>query len=227
MKKRVYKGREVDININESKLIKQTNKLIEEANKRLIRLTKGIDINKSTYDPRKKKFVRASKEVKRLSYQFDSWSAKKMFTKLRIDPGLLKKVDKQNTYSEIMLTKKAVQRFLNSKTSTISGIREVVKNTKDTIRSKLEDFDTDEVDDNEIEVLNNFWYDSDYAYVTQYIDPSELWIALDTVSNAGGTVEDFLHYIERYIYSETLYKDQDLVDALTRIYEKFTRSMNK
>ena len=223
MKKRIYKGREVDININSNRLIKQTNKLIEEANKRLIRLTKGIDIHKSTYDPKKKRFIRANKEVKRLTYDFNSWSAKKLFQRLRIDPSLITKVSKDDSESSILLKNKAIKQFLKSETSTIKGIRKTIAREKQKIKDKLEDFDTNEINDKDVETLYDFWYDSDYLTITQYIDPSELWIALNEVSQAGGTSDDFLRYIEKYIYFETLYKDEDLVDALVSIYNKFNK----
>ena len=219
MKKRAYKGREVIV--NDSKLIKETNKLIDQANKRLIKLSKGIDINRGKYNPKSKRFERVSKQVSRVKYDFNSWASKKMFEKLRIKPGLIQHVTAKDSYTDIMLHKKATTNFLNSKTSTLSGIRDVIEEQKKNIKNILEDFDTEDISDEEVEVLYNFWEDKDFNYVTQYVDPSELWIALEEVSNAGGTAEDFVRYMEQYIYSETLYKDLDLVEALKKIYNKF------
>lgn len=221
MKKRIYRGRDIDIDINTNKLIKETNKLIDQANKRLIRLTRGIDINKGKYNPKSKRFERVSKQVSRVKYDFDSWASKRMFEKLRVDPGKLQHVNKNDSYTDIMLHRKAVKDFLKSKTSTISGIREIVEEQKNIIRDKIEDFDTDRLDDEDVEILYNFWTDKDFLLATQYIDPSELWIALEDVSNQGGTSKDFLREMEQYIYSETLYKDLDLVEALERLYNKF------
>ena len=219
MKKRAYKGREVIV--NESRLIKETNKLIDQANKRLMKLSKGIDINRGRFNPKSKRFERANKQVSRVKYDFDSWASKKMFDKLGTKPGLISHVTANDSYSDIMLHKKATSNFLNSKTSTLSGIRDVIEEQKKNIKNILEDFDTEEISDEDVEVLYNFWEDKDFTNATQYVDPSELWIALEDVSNAGGSDDDFVRYMEQYIYSETLYKDLDLVNGLKKIYNKF------
>lgn len=222
MKKRVYKGREVTLT-NSNQLIKQTNKLIEEANKRLIKLTKGIDINKSKYDPTKKKYIRTTQVKNIVKFDYDTWASKKLYDRLMIDKGLIPKLSGKDNNTKVLLTNKAVKNFLSSKTSSIKGIRGVIENTKESIRNVVTDFEDDDISDQDIEKLYSFLNDHDFNKATQYLDPSELWVTLNETKEAGGTEDDFLRRIENYIYSDSLYKDEDLVESLTNIYNKYRR----
>lgn len=222
MKKRIYKGREVTLT-NSKQLIKQTNKLIDEANKRIKTLTKGIDINRGKYNPKTKRFERADVDKQFIRYSTDSWATRKLYDRLFIEDGMIPRLTNKDTNMKILATNKAIRNYLKSQTSTIKGIKKVETTTKNTIKNVVSDFDTEELSDKDINELYKYLSDPDFNYATQYFDPSDLWINLAEIKSAGGNEEDFLRRIENYLSSDSLYKDDDLVESLTNIYNKFNR----
>lgn len=218
----------------------ETNKLLRETEKRLRRLERGVDINKAVYNPKTKRYERKNtftiisdtgkritiKPSKIVKYNVDSWAAKKLNEKLSmikgVDIKLMKaaKLPKQMNIGDLKAANKAFKNFIKSKTSTIKGIKE----TENRIKKSISDiFDTEEekVNAEDVETFYSFFEDPDFRYVSQFIDPSELMVILEKVASSGGTADDFLREIENYIYSDSLYQDDDLVDALTRLYNKF------
>ena len=132
-------------------------------------------------------------------------------------------VTNKDTNMKILATNKAIRNYLKSQTSTIKGIKKVETTTKNTIKNVVSDFDTEELSDKDINELYKYLSDPDFNYATQYFDPSDLWINLAEIKSAGGNEEDFLRRIENYLSSDSLYKDDDLVESLTNIYNKFNR----
>ena len=113
---------------------------------------------------------------------------------------------------------KATGNFLKSQTSTLEGIKNVQDKTKETIRNIIDNPDNiNNFTDNDVETLYNFWNDSDWQDITQYIPPSDLYvIMMDSESDT-----DFLSKIEMYIDKDSLYGDADMKDKLINIYHKF------
>ena len=107
---------------------------------------------------------------------------------------------------------------MKSQTSTIEGIKKVQDTTKETIRNIIDNPDNiQKFTDNDVETLYNFWNDSDWQDITQYIPPSDLYIIMmDSESET-----DFLSKIEMYIDKDSLYGDADMKDKLIGIYQKF------
>lgn len=226
-------------NITYNDLLSETKQLVKETNKRLERLERGIDINKAKYNPRTKRYERSGtytvitdtgkrvniKPTKIVKYGSNSWASKKLNDKLSTVKGLKMKSGKLHISSslkanDLRAINKAVTNFLNSKTSTIEGIQEVSSNIKDNISNLVEDVKPDLTSD-ELNTLYNFFEDKDFNYITKYIDPSELMILVTETAQEGGNSDDFLRKIENYIYSDSLYQDEDLVNALENIYNKF------
>ena len=220
----------------------EASKLVRETNKRLERLERGVDINKGVYNPKTKRFERKgtytiiNKNGKRIKvkpsnivkYTSDSWAGKKLREKVSTIKGASisgrrLKISNRINVTDLRALKKATSNFLKSKTSTNKGIKDVENRIKQTIKDTIEDEEV-ELSDREVETLYNFFEDPDFTYVTKYIDPSELMIVMQEVASRGGTSDDFLREIEKYIYSDSLYKDDDLVEALERIYNRFVGS---
>lgn len=223
-------------NVNTQSLYRETQQLLKETERRLSKLEKGIDINKGVYNPKTKRFERKGtykirtesgvyktmKPTQRVSYGADSWAGKKLTEKLSVVKNFnLKtfKVPKQLTPGELKAINKALSNFLSSQTSTIKGIRDVEKTTKTGIKNLVSDIDN--IDNKDIETLYSFFNDKDFNYISEYIDPSELMVLLAETKSEGGTSDDFLRQIENYIYSDSLYQDEDLVESLERVYNKF------
>ena len=79
----------------------------------------------------------------------------------------------------------------------------------------------DNIDNEDIETLYDFFNDSDFQDVTQYIPPSDIYVILADSKSKGDNEESFLRKIEQYIDKDSLYSDSDMKNKLLRIYNKF------
>lgn len=223
-------------NISSSSLYRETQQQLREVESRLKKLEKGVDINRGVYNPKTKRFERKGtykirtetgelitmKPSKRITYRADSWAGKKLNDKLSIIKGFDAnkfKISKKITLTELKALNKTFTNFLKSQTSTLKGIKDVEETTKQGIKNLVSDIDN--LDNKDIETLYSFFNDKDFNYISQYIDPSELMVIMAETRSEDGTSDDFLRKIENYIYSESLYQDEDLVDSLERVYNKF------
>ena len=120
---------------------------------------------------------------------------------------------------ELLTIRKATLNFLKSKTSTPQGISEVEIQTKENISKEIEDIP--ELTTQDINTLYDFFNDSDFRDVTNYIDPSDLWYLLAEAKNKEMSENDFLDLIGNYIDRESLGTDVDLQNKLKNIYKKF------
>lgn len=223
--------------MNKNDLYKKTVKLARETNKRLKRLEKGIDINKGRYNPKTKRFERVGtvtitnkkgkkinlKTKKIVRFKSGTWASKKLYEKIGdyITNNQISVPPKANRTQLISLNK-AMRNFLDSKTSTVSGIREIERQQKDNISNILGDFDSDEISNDEIETLYDFFEDKDFNNVTKEknIMPSDMWITLTTAKEEKWTKEKYLKNI--YNYNPDLdMNDLDLKESLISIYNKY------
>lgn len=227
-------------NVTIEQLYKETKKQVEETNRALKRLEKGTDINRAKYNPKTKRYERqgtyivtyaSGKTVKMkpsniISYKRDSFAGKTLrnniatINSVSIKNGRIV-IPKNISKMDLSALHKATSNFLKHKHSTIKGINETKKLIKDNLKSVIEEDVEINLTDSETETLYNFFEDKDFNYVKQYFDPSELFIMLTETVAEGGDANDFLRKIENYIYSDSLYKDEDLVESLTNIYNKF------
>ena len=225
-------------NVTIEQLYKETKKQVEETNRVLKRLEKGTDINKSKYNPKTKRYERqgtyivtyaSGKTVKMkpsniISYKSNTWAGKKLRNKISsINNVSMKKgkivLSKNIKPIDLTALNKAMKNFRNSKTSNVKGIKEIENRIKQTLKDNVDEFY--DLSDEETELLYDFYNDKDYKYITQYIDPSELDVTLAETKAEDGDENDFLRKIENYVHKDSLYKDDDLIDALENIYNKF------
>ena len=204
---------------------------VEQVNKRLARLDRGIDINRAVLNPRTGRFERKgsitfiNKRGKRvrvaqkniISYK-GSFASKKLSIVDQYNENTNRITLRGNeSYQELIELDRATKKFLQSKTSTISGIKEVEKTIKQNIKNKLDEYDLSK---QEIETLYNFFEDEDFAYIRKYIDPSDLWVFIENAKQGNMYVDDWIKSIEDYIGSESFGRDEDLRDRLVNIYNK-------
>ena len=204
---------------------------VEQVNRRLARLDRGIDVNRAVRNPRTGRFERkgsitfinrkgkrvrvAQKNI--ISYK-GSFASKKLSMVDQYNENTNRITLRGNeSYQELIELDRATKKFLQSKTSTISGIKEVEKNIKQNIENKLDEFDLSK---QEIETLYNFFEDEDFAYIRKYIDPSDLWVFIENAKQGNMYVDDWIKNIEDYIGSEAFGRDEDLRDRLVNIYNK-------
>lgn len=175
----------------------------------------------------KKLSKRANQRIVRLEREFgkDTWATKKLRDKLAAEPlqawsktGRVK-VNKSMTTTQMKATIKATQQFLNSKTSTKRGIKQVKKTT---IKQLAKSLGTDDEDltNEEAEALYDMLSDDYVTDILKYIPASDFWALIEDAKEAGDSQESFISRISDYI---EFGNDVDMRNKLIMIYEKYVK----
>lgn len=180
-----------------AKLMAETRKLVDEANRRL----KGL--NNAGYR--------------------GTWASKKLIN--RIDTKTLKawdktgkiKVNKNLTSTQLKAIQKATEQFLSSKTSRIKGIEETKKATIDSIKETLSEENRKRVTEEDAEFYYDMLGDDDFDYFADKIGASTLWQLIDEAIEMNDTEDSWLNRLGNYI---TL-NDLDIRDRAIRLYNKY------
>lgn len=193
-------------------------------------MPKKIELNseqQQLFNELKKLSKRANQRIVRLEREFgkDTWATKKLRDKLETEPlqawsktGRVK-VNKSMTITQMKATIKATQQFLNSKTSTKSGIKQVKKTT---IKQLAKSLGTDDEDltNEEAETLYDMLSDDYVRDILKYIPPSEFWALIEDAKEAGDSQESFISRISDYI---EFGNDVNMRNKLIVIYEKYVK----
>lgn len=216
---------------NSNSLRARVESKVTQVNRRLARLDRGIDVNRAVRNPRTGRYERKGtitfigksgkrvrvKQKNIVSYK-GSFASKKLSIVDQYNENTNRITLRGNeSYQELIELDRATTKFLQSKTSTLSGIKEVEQGIKQNIKNKMDEFDLSK---DEIETLYNFFEDEDFAYIRKYIDPSDLWVFLETAKQENVDVNDWLKSIENYIGSDAFGRDEDLRSRLISIYNK-------
>lgn len=224
------------LNQEEKRLYDKVIRQINETNKRLKQLEKGIDINRGRYNPKTKRYERKEsyqiintrgkrvtiKQANIIKRTTGTWASKKLTQKLdKYYNEKTKKISvpKGTNKYDLKFISKVLDNFLNSKTSTLAGINDVEETTKNSISNIVDDINN--INNEDIETLYDFFNDSDFIDITQFIPPSDVYIILADSKSRGDSEEEFLRKIEQYIDKDSLYSDSDMKNKLLRIYNKF------
>lgn len=175
----------------------------------------------------KKLSKRANQRIVRIEREFgkDTWASKKLRDRLATEPlqawtktGRVK-VNKSMTITQMKATIKATQQFLNSKTSTKRGIKQVRKTT---IKNLAKSLGTEEEDlsNDEAETLYNMLSDDYVSDILKYIPASDFWALIEDAKEQGDTQEDFISRISDYI---DFGNDVDMRNKLIMIFEKYVK----
>lgn len=175
----------------------------------------------------KKLSKRANQRIVRLEREFgkDTWATKKLRDKLDAEPlqawsktGRVK-VNKSMTVTQMKATIKATQQFLNSKTSTKRGIKQIKKTT---IKQLAKSLGTEEEDltDEEAEALYDMLSDDYVTDILKYIPASDFWALIEDAKEAGDNQDSFISRISDYI---EFGNDVDMRNKLVMIYEKYVK----
>ena len=180
-------------------LEKDTIKLVKQANARL-----------DTLQRRYKKGTWASKRLqnKLATNVIKGWNTKS---------GKIK-IPKNASRTQLRAINKAVVNFLNSKTSTKKGIKEVREQTIESLKVTLS-VDLDEITTEEAETLYNMFGDNDFQEVASKIGASTLQACIeDAIENN----DDENSFIKRLgWYSSIEFNDVDIRNAAISIYNKY------
>ena len=155
----------------------------------------------------------------------DTWATKKLRDKLATEPlqawtktGRVK-VNKSMTITQMKSTIKATQQFLNSKTSTKRGIKQVRKTT---IKNLAKSLGTEEEDltDEEAEALYDMLSDDFVTDILKYIPASDFWALIEDAKESGDSQDSFISRISDYI---EFGNDVDMRNKLIMIFEKYVK----
>ena len=180
-----------------AKLLAETRRSVEKANKRL-------------------------KGLKNAGYT-GTWSSKKLINRLdnkKLDAwdkrGKIK-VNKQMTNTQLKAVQKASDQFLKSKTSTPKGIKDVKSATIKSLQATLSDEQRGKVTEEDAEFYYDMFGSDDFNYFADKIGASTLWTLIDESIEKLDSEESWLKKLSNYI---TL-NDLDMRERAIRLYEKY------
>ena len=177
------------------------------------------------YTELKKLAKRANQRLVRLEREFgtNTWASKKLQNRLVADPLQAwtsknrVRVNKSMNITQMRATLKAVNQFLNSKTSTKRGIKQIKKTTIKNIAISL-GTDDEELTNEQAEVLYDMLSDDYVTDILRYIPASEFWSLIEEAKEMKDSEQSFINRIKTYI---EFGNDVDMVDKLSVIYNNY------
>lgn len=158
-------------------------------------------------------------------YGEDSWAINELYNK--IDNKLVKavsgktggiKIDKSMSDIQLKMIDKATKEFLESKTSTLRGVKSTIKNTKQSLKATFGD-NANEITDKEVNFLYDLVEDKNKRDITENIGASEVWAKLIQAKEENLKLSEF-----RDLFSEDIdINEKDTREYLREIYYKYKR----
>lgn len=178
----------------------------------------------------RKMIKKANSRINRISKEFgeESWAIKKLKERLSVSEvnawtkGGRISNRKNYTYKQIIAIESAINKFFNSKTSTVRGIRKVRKNMIEKIIFEVEDYE--EITYKEAEVLYEAFEDNsvDYYFKNSNMEPSEFWNLVQASVKNKISKQEFIKEMLLYV-STNESKDIKIRRAINNIYNKYIR----
>ena len=208
-KRRLYKTRtRASADSERQQLIRDTQKLINEANARLRSLERH--------------------------YKTGSWASKRLRNYLqdaKIDiwttryGGSIKKIPTNINKTALLAIHRIVTNFLNSQTATRKGIKTVRRNQIKSIAKRFEkELTEDDIErsltEEESESLYELFGTDSFDTLANKIGASELQVELVEAREKNDSEDDFIRRIEKYI---SVLTDDDLYDKVIDVYNKFVK----
>lgn len=196
---------------DKNELYNYTKQLTKIANQRLLRLEKKFGI--------------------------DSWASKKLHNRLSTNKvqawseNRRIKVNKNMSMIQLRSVLKATEQFINSETSTLQGIKNVIKRTKKSLAKTLEKnkvFDEEEsieeskkLTDSEVDVLYDMLSEDYVKDLLQYIGASEMWgIVEDSKEMNLNNEDEFFDLFNTYTTVDFT-NDLDMREKINKIFERY------
>lgn len=187
-------------NTNRQQLERQTKKAVSEANARLKSLQRHY-----------KKGTWSSKTfAKRLSSAgLKAWNMQTGKVKMR----------KNLTATQLVAINKAVNQFLQSKTSTRKGIEDVRRKQIEDIQKRKKYEEDIDLSDEDAESLYEIFGDEDFNRLTDKIPSSALRAAVEDAIQENDREDKFIQRLEWY--SSVEMNDLDMRESAIRLYNKY------
>ena len=199
-------------------------------NTNLIRDNTNLIRDSAEYNKLYKRAVRlvgqTNKKIAKINniYGVNSWATKKLKTRLTIPQLDVIRKGKVKISNNLSLTQlkgviNAINLFNNSKTSSIKGIKSVIKNQKNNIKDLLSDEEVD-ITNEEANTLYDLFKDNDFNDITKYIPASDVWALLQDAKEKGQSKEQFLATMSDYI---DFGSDEDMKKSIKSIHNKYVK----
>lgn len=123
------------------------------------------------------------------------------------------------TKTSLYAIHKASRQFLESKTSTVSGIKSVRDETIKSLKRSLSDFDK-ELTDDDVEFLYEMLEIQEMQDITEMFGASRMWSVSQDAIEANDTKEEFLERFEREI---STINDNEMKRKAEKLYEYISK----
>ena len=184
------------------------------------------DIRQKRYKEVRKLSQKVNTRLKSLERKIKSgtWASRKLKNRLSTKRLKAWKFDRVNVGKNISTTdlkmiQKALEQFLNSKTSTKRGIEEAKDRVKESIKTTLNESGYD-LTDEEADTFYSMLEDEDFNYFADKVGASTMWAIMDDVIEYNESDTKFANRIERYVAT---INDLDTLDKVQNLYNKYIR----
>lgn len=183
--------------------------------------------NRDNYEQLKKQVIKTNKAITRIEKQYGeaSWGINNLYNKLNneVFKGVTKsgKIRLNKSMSDIQLKaiEKATSKFLeNKKTSTLTGIKGVVKDVKSSLKATYGDMGN-KLTNKEVNMLYDLVEDKDKRSITEQIGASEIWATIIQAKEQKLDYNKFEDLINRRSSADL--NDLDAKAFLEDIYNKY------
>ena len=203
-RRRLYKTRKRASSDSERQdLIRETQKMINEANQRLKSLSRHYDVG--TWASKKLRNYLETSNIR-------LWSGRA--------GGSIKQLSSDMSITKLRAINKVVTNFLNSQTSTRRGIEAVKRKQIQSIKTNLSDFDEEELTEKDAQTLYELFGNNSFQKLADKIGASELQVEIIEARENEDSEDDFIRRIEKYI---SVLNDDDLLEATIDVYNKFVK----
>ena len=153
-----------------------------------------------------------------------TWASRKLFDRLKskilgvVNKKGKIKINKRMTNTQLIGVRKASQQFLESKTSTLKGIKSVKESTLESLKTSLsKDLQMSNVDvEAAYEMLSN--KDFDYFNEEDKIGASTMWVMIEDAIEYNYSEKTFVKQLQNiWDFSN----DQDAIEKAKRLYDKY------
>ena len=182
----------------------------------------------SEYDLLKKQIDKVNKRIRNIESKYGekSWAINKLYEKLDSDMvnGINRRgyvrVNKSMSNIQLKAIEKASREFLESKTSTLTGIKSTIKDVKESLRATFSDMEHP-LSTTDINKLYDLVEDKDKRDRTQEIGASEIWATLIQSKEQNLSFNKFYNLIENR--SNIGLKEEDDIKFLEDIYNNYMK----
>lgn len=182
------------------------------------------DKHQKLYNQTLKLSKKVNSRLKSLERRYSSgtWSSKKLFNRVNTtkignpvkNNRIMPNESMNNT--QLIYLQKAMNQFLNSKTSTKKGIKDVAEETKKSLKAALS-IDDEDITDVDIDEMYEMLANDDFDFFNEKIGASAMWITIEDAKEVDETEDNFINRLELYMDLP----DEEARTRARRLYNKY------